>query len=88
MRARLIGEPVDRLRATWTLDALRGRPTLVVGQTDDLKVEMPGLMKIWLSRMTVADGAAYDNEVTVEMLFGGAWVTVASFEAVSSGEDG
>jgi hypothetical protein len=49
----------------YTLTELEALPTLMVGQTDDLKIETP-THRVWLSRMTVADGMPYPNQVTEE----------------------
>ncbi|MCH7548015.1 MAG: insulinase family protein, partial [Candidatus Krumholzibacteriota bacterium] len=52
-------------RIRYSLKELEAMPTLTTSHTDDLKVEEPGL-RLWLSRMTVEDGAPYVNQVTVE----------------------
>lgn len=49
----------------YTLAELQALDTLHGGQYDDLKVE-EGTLRVWLSRMTVADGQPYNNQVTVE----------------------
>lgn len=66
---------------TYTLAELQAMPTIRVGHTDDLKVE--GLVRrVWLSRLTVADGAPYDNEVAVEHWNPrGFWFTAQVYEA-------
>lgn len=51
---------------TLSLRELRAMPTIEVGHTDDLKFESP-YHRIWLSRMTEADGVKYGTrQVTVE----------------------
>ena len=64
----------------WTLSELRARPTLSASQFDNLKVDL-GEMRVWLSRMTVADGMPYNNQVTVEILLDGRWCTFQQYEA-------
>lgn len=49
----------------YTLAELQAMPTIAVGQNADLKLETP-TRRVWLSRMTVADGAPYPNQVTEE----------------------
>lgn len=49
------------------LECLNALPTLSVGQFDDLKIETKRT-RVWLSRMTKADGMQYNNQVTVEKL--------------------
>lgn len=49
----------------FSLAELEALPTLHEGQYDDLKVE-EGTIRVWLSRMTVGDGAPCNNQVTVE----------------------
>jgi hypothetical protein len=71
---------VEAMRTVWPLEDLKALPTLSVGQDADLKIDQKGV-RVWLSRMTVADGAPYDNEVTVEMLVRGGWKTAVTFEA-------
>lgn len=42
-------------------------PTMEGGHGDNLKLESnKGIVRVWSSRMMVADGAAEDNEVTVQ----------------------
>lgn len=78
----------------YKLKTLQKMPTLCVGQTDDLKVEIETRNKktntlvkkrIWLSRLTVEDGAEYDNQVTVEQFFPGGhkptWRTINTYQA-------
>jgi len=50
---------MDRL----TLPQIPALPTLERSHTDDLKVENDAT-RVWLLRMTVADGAPYDHEVS------------------------
>lgn len=65
----------------FTLTELEKLPTLHQGHFDNLKIK-DGNVRVWLSRMTVADGMEYNNQVTVENLINGNWVTVAKYEAV------
>ncbi len=64
----------------YALAQIEAMPTLNQGWTDDLKVEEPG-HRVWLSRMGVEDGQPYNNQVTVEALKDGSWVTVEEYEA-------
>lgn len=65
----------------YRLEQLRAMPTIHVGQYDDLKYRDADT-KVWLSRLTVEDGQPYDNQVTVEKLIAGRWVTVDEYQAV------
>jgi len=49
----------------YTLAELEAMPTLTVGQADDLKIETE-TRRVWLSRLGVADGMPYANQVTEE----------------------
>lgn len=63
----------------WSAAELKRLPTIVVGQDADLKVSQPDL-KVWLSRMTPADGAPYSNQVFEERLNDhGVWVHKRSY---------
>lgn len=62
----------------YTKEELKAMPTIHSGQYDNLKIETP-TMRVWLSRMTVADGMPYNNQVTVEKLIDGCWVTVEEY---------
>jgi len=64
----------------YTLKELESLPTLSVGQADDLKIENDDT-RVWLSRMTTADGMEYDNMVTIELLIDGRWITVKEYQA-------
>ena len=66
----------------YTLNELEAMPTLSQGQTDDLKVEKENV-RVWLSRMTIADGMPYNNEVTVDIYDHNEWATVTKYEAVN-----
>ncbi len=77
--------------------ALQALPTLAQGQADDLKIDTgaargyheAGDLRLWVSRMTVEDGAAVDNEVAVERMDTlGRWVDIseaAVLERISEG---
>lgn len=61
----------------YTLEDLEDLPTIHRGDTCNLKIEeyIYGIkVRIWLSRMTVADGMPYNNQVTVEYLDSQDWV--------------
>lgn len=64
----------------YTLAELEAMPTLEHGHFDNLKIKTP-TTQVWLSRMTKADGAAYNNAVTVEHMRNGLWETVDEYQA-------
>lgn len=70
-----------------TLPELTALPTIWSSHFDDLKIEEVnhgGERRVWLSRMTVADGAPYDNQVTVERKQDdGSWRTIVRYEATA-----
>lgn len=68
----------------YTLAQLKAMPTIEQGHTDNLKYD-DGTYRVWLSRMTKADGMPYDNQVTVEQMIGGVWKTVAEYQPASGG---
>lgn len=49
----------------YRLSELQALPTISHGQDADLKIETK-TRRVWLSRMTVADGMPYNNMVTIE----------------------
>ena len=51
---------------------IRRMHTISQGHTDNLKAESGGV-RIWVSRMTVADGAPCDNQIMVEKLIEDRW---------------
>ena len=57
--------PLDCLSKRFSLAEVAAMPTVREGQFDNFKYD-DGVVRLALSRMTVADGAPYDNEVTVE----------------------
>lgn len=54
--------------------------TIHQGHTDDLKIDT-GTMRVWLSRLTIDDGMPYNNQVTVELLQNGSWITIEEYQA-------
>lgn len=61
------------------VEYLRSLPTLTVGQADDLKIDMPAVgfspaVRVWLSRVGVADGAAASDQISAERFNGDRWV--------------
>jgi hypothetical protein len=64
----------------FSLIDLINMPTLEQGHFDNLKVKTD-TKRVWLSRMTVADGAEYDNQVTVEKLVDGIWTIKEQYQA-------
>ncbi len=63
----------------FSLAELEAMPTISSGHMDDLKHDDAG-WRVWISRMTVDDGADYDNMVTVERLRDGRWVAFETYE--------
>jgi hypothetical protein len=63
----------------YTAEQLEDMPTIHSGHYDNLKIETENT-RVWLSRMTVADGMPYDNQITVEMLINGKWTTMEEYE--------
>lgn len=62
----------------YTAEELEAIPTIHSGHFDNLKVQTEDT-RVWLSRMTVEDGMPYNNQVTVEKLEDGLWVTVEEY---------
>lgn len=54
-------------RPTFTLSQLLARPTIAQGQFDNIKYD-DGAWRVWVSRMSRADGACCDAHVTFERL--------------------
>lgn len=69
----------------YKLDHLKALPVLEQGHTDNLMWKGYDIFgraaRVWISRMTKADGAKYDNGVTVESHVNGAWKTMQRYEA-------
>ena len=65
----------------YLLSELEDLPTLSTGQADSLKIDT-GEKRVWLCRCGVADGMPYENQVTIEHLEDGRWVTIAEYEAL------
>ena len=64
------------IKQTYTVEELQAMPTLCQGQTDDLKVD-DGNNRVWLSRMTLADGEIY--QIHHEECIGSQWVIVSEY---------
>lgn len=64
----------------YSLAALKKMPTKDWSHFDNLKYD-DGKYRVWLSRMTVADGAPYDNQVTVEQNKNGVWTQIDQYQA-------
>lgn len=65
----------------YTLKELKALPTLCIGQTDDLKIEVAN-KRVWLSRLTTElKGVPYNNQVTVEKYIDGEWIIEEQYEA-------
>lgn len=72
-------EKEARPKQMYTLEELNSMQTLSQGHMDDLKYD-DGQYRVWLSRMTVEDGAQYNNQVTVEKLIDGRWKIIEAYE--------
>jgi hypothetical protein len=75
-----------RTKTQFTLQELEDMPTLTVLDADDEKLDVmiSGVrVKVFLSRIRKADGAPYDNQVTVEYVDyeSYSWVTLYQYEA-------
>lgn len=68
----------------FSLRQINAMPTLWQGQYDDLKYD-DGEVRVWQSRMRTEDGQPYDDQVTVERLTGGRWVTIDTYDPRSVG---
>lgn len=64
----------------FSLKELQEMPTLYQGHFDNLKIDK-GNVRVWLSRMTIADGAPYDNLVFVQELICGDWIVIDEYRA-------
>ena len=64
----------------YSLTYLKRRPTLSVGQTDDLKIETPS-RRVWLARTGVQDGEPFNNRVSIEELSNNGWKIVEDYQA-------
>ena len=71
----------------FSIEELEALPTLAVGQSCNLKHDS-GVVRVWLSRCTVADGEPYNNKVTVEVLDpeSGKWEVEAEYAAIRKGD--
>jgi len=65
----------------YTLKELKRKPTLSVGQAEDLKIET-AKRRVWLSRCGKEDGEPYNNKVTEEQYLNGRWITMRAYKAV------
>jgi hypothetical protein len=65
------------------LKTITKKKVIEQGHTDDLIKSTP-TSRIWISRLTIADGMPYDNQVTEEKYntHKGKWETVKVYEAV------
>ena len=62
----------------YTAKELEGMPTIRQGHFDNLKIETD-TERVWLSRMTVGDGMAFNNAIIVEELVDGVWEEVDQY---------
>lgn len=67
----------------YSLKNLLKRKTISQGHTDDLKIETK-TKRVWLSRLTIADGMPYNNQVTEEQYQAPQyeWKTIGTYEAI------
>lgn len=65
----------------FTIEELKGMKTISEGWVGDLKYEDDD-HRVWLSRLTIEDGAEYNNQVIVEIYEGGEWVIVDKYQAL------
>jgi len=63
-----------------TLEEAKNMTVLSQGHFDNLIYEENNI-RIWLSRMTIADGIPYDNQITVEEYCDGVWATLDVYQA-------
>jgi len=63
-----------------TLKEVKAMPVIRRTHASNVIVE-EGIRRVSVSRMTVADGMPYDNQVIVEICIGGQWYVVAQYEA-------
>lgn len=68
------------MKDIYTLAELHAMPTIRQEWTCNLKVETK-FKRIWLSRMTIEDGADYNNQVTVERCRNGCWYPAIIYQA-------
>ena len=68
------------MKDIYTLAELQGLPTIRQAKTGDLKVQTK-FKRIWLSRMTIEDGADYNNQVTIERCRDGSWWPAITYQA-------
>lgn len=65
----------------YSLAEIRAMPVIGQSWADDL-LRDDGENRLWVSRLTTADGALWDNGITAEKLSSaGKWVTVDYYEA-------
>jgi len=63
-----------------TLQEAKNMPVLSQGHFDNLILEENN-QRVWLSRMTIADGMPYNNQIVVEELRRGDWITIDTYQA-------
>ena len=68
------------MKDMYTLTELQAMPTIRQAWTGNLKVQTK-FKRIWLSRMTIEDGADYNNQVTVERCRDGSWYPAITYQA-------
>ena len=68
------------MKDIYTLAELQALPTIEQAWTGNLKVQTNS-KRIWLSRMTIEDGADYNNQVTIETYTNGSWAPILTYQA-------
>lgn len=63
----------------YTANELKTMPTILSGHFDNLKIDK-GDLRVWLSRLTIADGMPYNDQVTIERKINGNWVVVDQYQ--------
>lgn len=65
-----------------TAAALYGMPTLCVSQACDLKIELRGEVRVWLSRCGLDDGEPFARTIYIELFDAdqGRWVDVGHYD--------
>lgn len=64
----------------YTYKEIMELPTIEQGHFDNLKVSTK-TRRVWISRMTLADGMCYNNQITIERLIRGNWFIIDQYEA-------
>lgn len=63
----------------YTLEEIKSLPTIHSGTHGNLKIEEEN-RRVWVSRMTVEDGAKHNNQVIVEYLVNNTWKVCQKYD--------